>query len=77
MTLREVIEDSGASEYIANGWANIKLYYHGELIEMTEKYLYCEVKDDFSLSYAIDPVTGEIDFGSMYIDIELSDDVIL
>ena len=77
MTLREVIEDSGASEYIANGWANIKLYYHGELIEMNEKYLYCEVKEDFSPYYAIDPVTGEIDFGSMYIDIELSDDVIL
>lgn len=77
MTLREVIEDSGASEYIANDWANIKLYHHGELIEMNEKYLDCEVKEDFSPSYDIDPVTGEINFDSMYVDIELADDVVI
>lgn len=77
MTLREVIEDSGASEYIANGWANIKLYYHGERIQMDDKYLDCEVKDDFSPSYDFNPVTGEIDFDRMYVEIELADDVIL
>ena len=77
MTLREVIEESGASEYIANGGANIKLYYHGELIEMNKKYLDCKVKEDFSPSYDINPETGEINFDSMYVDIELADDVIL
>ena len=80
MTLREVLEDSGSAEYIANGLASIKLYYHGELIEMSDKYLDyldCEVEDDFSQSYDYDPVTGEIDFDSMYVEVELVDDVVL
>ena len=77
MTLREMIEDSDASYYIANDWANINLYFHGELIEMNEKYLDCEVKDDFSISYDYDHVTEEINFDSIYVDVELADDVVI
>lgn len=35
------------------------------------------IKEDFSPSYDIDPESGEINFDSMYVDIELADDVIL
>lgn len=46
MTLKEVIEDSDVAEYIANSLASIKLYYHGNIITMSDKYFDCGVKED-------------------------------